>query len=150
MHNARGRVLTTRKENFVQTSEDLGKLLLRIAMGVLILFHGVSKLLHGLDAVSGAVAAAGLPALVAYGVYLGEVVAPILLLLGLWTRLAAVVVAINMLGAFALVHYTQIATLGVGGGWALELQGIYLLTALAIALLGAGRFSVGGTRGRWN
>ena len=134
MHNARGRVLTTRKENFVQTSEDLGKLLLRIAMGVLILFHGVSKLLHGLDAVSGAVAAAGLPALVAYGVYLGEVVAPILLLLG----------------AFALVHYTQIATLGVGGGWALELQGIYLLTALAIALLGAGRFSVGGTRGRWN
>ena len=134
----------------MQASEDLGKLLLRIALGVLILFHGVSKLVHGLDAVGGAVAAAGLPAFVGYGVYLGEVVAPVLLLLGLWTRVAAVVVAINMLAVFALVHYTQIATLGVGGGWALELQGMYLLAALAIALLGAGRYSVGGTHGRWN
>lgn len=134
----------------MQTSADLGKLLLRIALGVLILFHGVAKLLHGLDVVAGAVAAAGLPAFVGYGVYLGELVAPILLLLGLWTRPAAAVVAINMLGAFALVHYTQLATLGVGGGWALELQGMYLLTALAIALLGAGRFSVGGAHGRWN
>ena len=134
----------------MQASADLGKLLLRIALGVLILFHGVHKLLHGLDVVAGAVAAAGLPAFVAYGVYLGEVVAPLLLLIGLWTRAAACVVAINMLGAFALVHYTQIATLGVGGGWALELQGMYLVTALAIALLGAGRFSLGGTHGRWN
>ncbi len=134
----------------MQASADLGKLLLRIALGVLILFHGVHKLLHGMDVVAGAVAAAGLPAFVAYGVYLGEVVAPVLLLLGLWTRVAAGVVAVNMLAAFALVHYAQIATLGAGGGWALELQGMYLVAALAIALLGAGRFSVGGVHGRWN
>ncbi len=134
----------------MQVAADLGKLLLRIALGALILFHGVHKLLHGLDVVAGVVAAAGLPAFVSYGVYLGEVVAPVLLILGLWTRVAAGVVAINMLGAFALVHYAQVATLGVGGGWALELQGMYLVTALVIALLGAGRFSMGGIRGRWN
>jgi putative oxidoreductase len=36
------------------------------------------------------------------------------------------------------------------GGWALELQGLYLVSALAVALLGAGRYSVGGSGGRWN
>ncbi len=134
----------------MQVSADLGKLLLRVALGALILFHGVHKLLHGVDEIAGAVVAAGLPAFVAYGVYLGEVVAPVLVLFGLWTRVAASVVAISMLTAVALVHLAQIATLGGSGGWALELQGMYLATAIAIALLGAGRFSVGGAHGRWN
>jgi putative oxidoreductase len=134
----------------MQTSSDLGKLLLRVALAVLILFHGVSKLLHGPGSVVGAVLAAGLPEWVSYAVYLGEVVAPALLLLGLWTRLAALVVAINMLTAIALVHVAQIPTLGAGGGWALELQGMYLAAALSIALLGAGAYSLGGRNGRWN
>ncbi|MEO7072016.1 MAG: DoxX family protein [Rhodanobacter sp.] len=134
----------------MQDSADLGKLLLRVALGALILFHGVHKLLHGTGPVLGAVLAAGLPAWVSYGVYVGEVVAPILLLLGLWTRIAALVVAVNMLAAISLVHLGQIASLGGGGGWALELQGMYLAAALAIALLGAGRFSLGGRNGRWN
>jgi putative oxidoreductase len=36
------------------------------------------------------------------------------------------------------------------GGWALELQGFYLFVAVAVALLGAGRFSIGGAGGKWN
>jgi putative oxidoreductase len=36
------------------------------------------------------------------------------------------------------------------GGWALELQGMYLGAAVAVALLGAGRFSLGGATGRFN
>jgi putative oxidoreductase len=36
------------------------------------------------------------------------------------------------------------------GGWALELEGMYLFTALAIALMGAGRLSLGGANGRFN
>lgn len=133
----------------MQVSNDLGKLLLRVLLGVLILFHGVSKLIHGLDYITGVVTAAGLPSIVAYGVYVGEVVAPVLLIIGLWTRIAASLIVINMLVAFTLVHASQIFTL-VGGGWALELQGMYLGTALAIALLGAGRFSLGGSHGRGN
>jgi putative oxidoreductase len=139
-----------REEHPMRSSEDLGKLLLRVALGVLILFHGVHKLLYGPGAAVGAIMAAGLPGWMGYAVFLGEVVAPILLLIGLWTRLAAVVVAINMLTAIALVHMGQLGSLGGGGGWALELQGMYLATALAIALLGAGRFSLGGYNGRWN
>jgi putative oxidoreductase len=60
------------------------------------------------------------------------------------------VVLINMVVAILLVHVSQFFTLGNAGGWALELQAMYLMTALAIVLLGAGRYSVGGSSGRWN
>lgn len=135
-----------------QDSQDLGKALLRIVLGVLILMHGIAKLTgaSGIGFVSKVVADAGLPDWVAYGVYIGEVVAPILLIIGLWSRLAALVVAINMLFAVALVHSKELALLSKTGGWALELQGMFLGAALAVALLGAGRFSVGGINGKLN
>ena len=134
----------------MQGSTVLGKLVLRVVLGVLILCHGVSKLIHGADPIFGMVAAAGLPSVLAYGVYVGEVLAPLLLLLGFWTRVGALIIAVNMLVAIALAHTGQIAMLNETGGWALELQGMFLGTAHAVALLGAGRFSVGGSGGRWN
>jgi putative oxidoreductase len=134
----------------MQDSSDFGKLVLRLVLGVLILFHGVGKLIHGIDYISGVVAAAGLPSFFAWGVYIGEVVAPALLVVGLLTRPAALVIAVNMLFALALAHAPQLATLNETGGWALELQGMFLGTAIAIALLGAGRYSLAGSNGRWN
>lgn len=134
----------------MQGSTDLGKLVLRVVLGVLILFHGVSKLIHGPGYIIGVVTGAGLPSFLAYGVYVGEVVAPILLLLGYWTRVGALIIVANMVVAIALVHLGQLATLNDTGGWALELQGMFFGTALAIMLLGAGRFSLGGNNGRWN
>ena len=130
--------------------EDSGKLLLRLTLGLLMLLHGIDKVMGGIDPILGMVAKAGLPAALAYGVYVGEVLAPLLLIVGAWTRAAAVVMAVNMVVAVALVHAGQLATLTPNGGWALELQGFYLAMALAIALLGAGRFSAGGVDGRWN
>lgn len=134
----------------MQGSTDMGKLVLRVVLGVLILFHGVSKLIHGPGYIIGVVTGAGLPSFLAYGVYVGEVVAPILLLLGYWTRVGALIIVANMVVAIALVHLGQLATLNDTGGWALELQGMFFGTALAIMLLGAGRFSLGGNNGRWN
>lgn len=134
----------------MQSSADLGKLVLRVVLGGLILFHGVSKLIHGPGYIIGVVTGAGLPSFLAYGVYVGEVVAPLMLLLGYWTRVGALIVVINMLVAIGLVHMGQLATLADTGGWALELQGMFLGTALAIMLLGAGRYSFGGSGGRWN
>jgi putative oxidoreductase len=55
-----------------------------------------------------------------------------------------------MVVAIGLVHMHELFALGKQGGWALELQGLYLFGAVAVALLGAGRFSVGGARGRFN
>ena len=129
---------------------DTAKLLLRLALGVLILLHGISKIRGGPGFILDVVEKAGLPSPFGYLVYVGEVLAPILLLVGLWTRAAALVIAINMIFAVALVHMGQLLQLAPEGGWALELQGLFLVTAIAIVLLGAGRYSLGGLRGRWN
>jgi len=130
--------------------DDRGKLVLRIVLAVLILFHGVSKLIGGVGLISGMLAKAGLPGALAYLVFIGEVAAPLLILAGVFTRLAALVVVINMIVALLLVHTKQFFTLSDTGGWALELQGMYLGTAVALALLGAGRYSIGGVGGRFN
>lgn len=123
-------------------SEDLGKLILRITLAVLILLHGIAKLQNGIDFISGMVTTAGMPAVFAYGVYIGEVLAPILVLVGLFTRPAAWIIAINMVVAIVLVHMGELWTLTKTGGWALELQGMFLFTAVAISLMGPGRYSL--------
>jgi putative oxidoreductase len=129
---------------------DTGKLVLRLALGLLILLHGISKVMNGVDPILAGVTKAGLPQAFGYLVYVGEVLAPILIIIGFLTRPAALIIVINMIFAIYLVHTSQFFTLSKTGGWALELQGMYLFVALAIALLGAGRFSLGGTASRWN
>ena len=134
----------------MRSSDDAGKLILRVTVGALLLLHGIAKLSSGVGSIGGMLAARGLPDWIAYGAYVGEVVAPILLIVGLFTRPAALVVAINMVVAVALVHMGHLTQLTDNGGWRLELQAFYLFGALAVMLLGAGRFSVGGTSGRYN
>jgi putative oxidoreductase len=129
---------------------DVAKLILRLLLGGLTLLHGIAKIMAGPAMMSAMVAKQGLPGPVGYLVYVGEVIAPVLLILGLWTRLGAVLVLINMLFAVGLVHMADLGQLNDQGGWAVELQAFYLFTALAVALLGAGRFSLGGSGGRWN
>lgn len=122
--------------------QDLGRLLLRATLGALILLHGIAKLRGGMSGIEGMVVAQGLPGFVAYGVLVGEVLAPLMLLLGFHARIGAVLVAVNMLFAIALAHLGQLGQLNGEGGWALELQGMFLGTAIAIALLGPGRYGI--------
>jgi len=125
-------------------NDDLGKLILRLTLGGLILFHGVAKLGNpgSLDFIGGQLTQHGLPGFIAYGVFIGEVIAPLLLIGGLYTRIGALLVVANMLFAIGLVHMHQLFTLGKQGGWALELQGFFLLSAVVVALLGSGRFAI--------
>ena len=137
--------------NVIHTpTEDLGKLVIRSAVAILVLLHGISKLTGGIDGITGMVTNAGLPAVFAYGVYVGEVIAPLLVLIGLWTRAAASFMVINMVVAIMLAHLPDLTQMNKMGGWALELQGMFLFGAIAVALLGAGRYSVGGISGKWN
>ncbi len=131
-------------------SDDTGKLVLRLALGILILLHGIAKLSSGVGFISGMLASHGLPAALAYLAYVGEIVAPVLIILGVFTRPAALVIAINMLFAFGLVHMKDLTAITKTGGWALELQGMYLFGAIAVALLGAGAISLGGRGGKYN
>jgi putative oxidoreductase len=130
---------------------DLGKLILRLTVGGLMMFHGVSKLRHGVAWIAGPLHAHHLPAALAYGVYLGEVLGPILLILGIYTRPAALLVAIDMVMALVLVMQGRAFQIDrQTGALGAELQFLYLFSALAIAFLGSGRFALSRGRGRWD
>jgi putative oxidoreductase len=147
---ANSTILADRARDVDAGAADIARLLLRVALGGLILLHGISKIKGGPGFILDVVERAGLPEPFGYLVYVGEVLAPVLLIIGLWTRAAALVVAINMVFAVLLVHTGDLLTITQTGGWALELQGLFLVVAIAVALLGAGRYSVGGAAGRWN
>lgn len=123
-------------------NDAIGKLILRVALGGMILMHGIAKLTGGIDFITGAVTGAGLPAFLAYGVYVGEVVAPLLVITGFYSRIGAAIIAVNMMFAIGLVHGAEFFTRNQTGGWALELQGMFLFTALAIALIGPGKYRI--------
>lgn len=122
--------------------DAFGKLILRVVLGVLILLHGLSKVTGGVSGIEGMLQGVGLPPTLAYGVYLGEVLAPILLILGWFSRIGAALIVINMIFAIWLAHSDELMQFTPQGAWALELQGMFLFTALALVFTGPGRFSI--------
>jgi putative oxidoreductase len=131
--------------------DDAGKLILRLAVGILMAFHGLSKLRHGVAWMAGPLSAHHLPAALAYGVYVGEVVAPLLLIIGLFTRLAGLVISFDMVMALYLVVGNHAFTLDKQtGALNSELQFLYMLGGLAIFCLGSGRYAVSKGKGRWD
>jgi putative oxidoreductase len=120
-------------------NEKIGKLILRLALGVVVLLHGIAKLKGGVGGISDMVAAHGLPAVLGYAVYIGEVVAPVLVILGLYARVGGLLIALNMLVAMYLVHRPDLFTLGPQGGWAIELQVMILASAIGVMLFGPGK-----------
>ncbi len=122
--------------------DDIGKLILRITLGGLMLLHGIAKVIGGVAGVEKMLGGVGLPAALALGVYVGEVLAPLLVLLGFYARVGAGIIVINMLFAVLLAHRGDLFSLTRTGGWALELQAFFLLTALALAFMGPGRFGI--------
>lgn len=122
-------------------SSDFGKLLLRLMVGGLMLFHGIAKINGGIDFIITKVTQEGFPEFLAYGVYIGEVVAPLLIILGLKTRFASFIVVLTMAFAIYLVHANDLFEITKTGAWAIELQMMYLLSALALMFLGAGKLS---------
>ena len=125
-------------------NDALGKLILRLTVGILMLFHGVDKIMNpgSVDYIGGVLSGAGLPSFLAYGLYIGEVIAPIMVIAGVYCRYGAVLIVINMLFAIFLMHTGDIFALTEHGGWRLELQGFYLFGALAIMFLGSGRQAI--------
>jgi len=131
-------------------ANDFGLLLLRLSIGGLMLFHGVNKIQNGVEDIENKLIANEFPKEMAYGVYAGEVAAPILILLGLFTRFAAIGVAATMGMAVYLAHREQIFDLNpMSGSPVIELNALYFLGALALVFTGPGRFGISGGRGWW-
>ena len=123
-------------------NEDIGKLILRFSIAALMLFHGFSKLFNGIDGIKFLVTNAGLPEFVAYGVYMGEVVFPILIILGLFTRISSLFFALTIVFAIFLAHSSELFVLEETGGLLIELPLIYLLASISIMFIGAGKYSL--------
>jgi len=121
-----------------------GHLILRLTAGGLMLFHGVAKILgpESVERIGTRLTSLGLPASLAYGVYIGEVLAPLMIILGIYCRIGGLLVAGNMVIAIWLVHMGDLLTLSGNGGWSLELQAFYLFNGVALMLLGSGRFAI--------
>lgn len=123
-------------------SPEIAKLLLRLSVAIMMLFHGFDKIIHGISGVKSLVKSAGLPEFFAYGVYVGEVIVPIFILLGLYARVASLFLAFNMIVAIALAYSNSLFSLGKHGAPVIELPFFYLILSIAIFLLGSGKYSV--------
>ena len=121
---------------------DLGKFILRLAFGGMMLPHGIHKIIHGIDNIIAMVVAHGLPASVGYGVYVGEVAMPILLILGILVRPAALIFCFTMIFAWLITKPELVFTMDKVGGWGVEVMAVFFFAGLAIALLGCGRISI--------
>jgi putative oxidoreductase len=122
--------------------DDIAKLLLRVSLGGMMLFHGIAKITGGIDFLFRMMERNQLPPWLAYGVYSGEVLAPLLLIIGWYARVGAGLVIVNMLVVFAYAHRADLLTRSSTGGWAVELEAFYLVCALVVALIGPGRYAI--------
>ncbi len=121
--------------------QEIGLGLLRIAVGIIFLAHGYQKLFFwGIAGVTGTFAQMGIPfpAVSAYLAAFAEFFGGLALLLGLWTRLAAVPVAFTMLVAMLQVHLKGGFFLPSG----IEYTLVLLVSNIAFMVAGGGAFAV--------
>nr|WP_321410511.1 DoxX family protein [uncultured Carboxylicivirga sp.] len=126
----------------MERKTDLGILVLRLSVGLLMLLHGIAKLVHGLDFIKGMLSGIGFPSFIAYGVLVGEVIAPLAIIIGYRTRIASAIYAINCLVAIFMVHAGDLFSLNDHGGWGVELLGLYLFGAVALFFTGSGKYAL--------
>ena len=113
------------------------------------LLHGIAKIRKGVQGIENKFAGVGLPEFLAYAVYLGEVIAPIMMIIGWRTRLASILYACTMVVAVWLAHSEDVFSLTGGGGWAIELQALFFFGALVLLLKGGGKYALS-TRSKWD
>ncbi len=130
-------------------NNDLAKLIIRATCAGLLIMHGSNSLIHGIQHVKDMVRNAGLPEFVAYGNLVGEFFAPLFMIAGYKARIAALVVAFNMLASILIAHLDIVFARNNFGGWMIELNVFYMMTAIAVFFMGAGKYSISKGRGKW-
>ena len=143
----------------------MGNLALRflsISLGILLLFHGMHKLLHGTEQIQQMIIDTYSPArhfgscgfcmsefmqrtmptdfyapnlkYITYGVYLGEVIAPLFLIFGKYIRVVSAIVALNMVAVIFFAYQDSLLSLKANGAWAVETPMLYLVIAITLML----------------
>ena len=121
---------------------DFGKLMLRLSIGILMLFHGINKITNGVGWIENQMIEMGLPAFLAWSVLIGEICAPIMLIAGFRVKIGASLIALTMIIAIILISKNGIIATTSSGGWILELPVLYLILSIVIFCLGGGKFGL--------
>ena len=116
----------------------------------MLFFHGLGSAMNGFDHVKRAVVDNGLPEFISYGNLVGELIAPVFVIIGYKSRIAALIVAVNMLMSIVLSHRDIAFQRNDYGGWMIELNVFYMASGLAIFFMGSGRYSLSGGKGKWD
>ncbi|HUE38106.1 MAG TPA: DoxX family protein [Candidatus Binatia bacterium] len=133
-----------------RTEDSLPLLIARLALGIVMLPHGMQKSLglfggEGFSATMGMFTSQGMPAPLAFLVILGESAGSLGLIVGFLSRIAGFGITCIMLGAIGIVHWQNGFFMNWSGkqaGEGFEYHILALGVALAVLVGGGGRASV--------
>lgn len=127
--------------SFLDRCSDLGLLVLRVSLGFsMLILHGWGKFANFSEKAPAFLPVFGLPSTVSLALAVfAEVVCSVLLILGLFTRFAALNLAATMAVAFFIVHGGAFS--GENSG---ELAFVYLTGYMALLFTGGGKYSADG------
>ena len=131
-------------------NNDWGSLIARVFLGIVILPHGLQKLLgmfggYGFSATVEFFVSTGIPSFVAVLIILGESLGALFLVLGLISRLSASGIAIIMLGAIVMVHWQNgffMNWFGSQAGEGFEYHLLALGLAIIVIVKGGGKWAL--------
>lgn len=148
--STRPRDLRQELARFLDSTDSVVPTLLRLALGGVILAHGLQKVFgwfggYGLDGTMGFFASIGMPAAIGALVILSDFVGSLMLIVGLATRFSAAAAGLVMLGAVLLVHLPNGFFMNWGGaaqGEGYEFHVLALAMAVSLVIAGGGRGSL--------
>ena len=135
---------------FKTDPQDLGSLIARITAGIIILPHGLQKLLglyggYGFSATLDFFTTMGIPKIIGFLIISGESIGAFLLIIGLLGRISALGLILIMLGAIFMVHLQYWLFMNWFGNQAWQGYEFHLLViglSLIVLLKGSGKWSL--------
>ena len=137
-------------KRLMSTSDDVSLTILRLVLGVVFFAHGAQKMLgwfggYGFHGTMGFFTHMGMPAAVAFLIICTEFFGGLGLIVGLLTRIAALGIGCEMIGAIFMVHLPNgffMNWMGNQKGEGFEYHLLAIAIAAVLLLRGAGAFSV--------
>lgn len=126
----------------MKRNKNLAIFILRLAIPFTMLIYGINKIIDGTGFIGSLLEQYGLPKMMANGVFIGEIVAPLMLMIGYRTRLAGLIFSFNCLLAIVMAQTQNLFKLNQFGGWSLDLLFIYLIAGIVFYLSGAGEYAL--------
>lgn len=123
-------------------NDDLGKFLLRIAVAIIMIFYGIFRFKNNLGVFHELIVSLGMPSFFEYTTYLRDFFVPLMLITGVRVRLASLFVIVTMSFAVFSQNYSETIVLNEVNLISIDLQVFYIIVALAILFLGAGKYAI--------